>query len=58
MCGNGNMIGTGAVRLVGNKYEHQHRCIFFDSGFGCGAEEWFSHKYPLREEREFPITPE
>jgi hypothetical protein len=55
------MIGTGAVRLVGNRYEHQHRCVFFDSGFdkiGCGAEEWFSHKYPLREEREFPITPE
>ena len=58
-CGKGNMIGTGAVKLVNNGYEHQHRCIFFDSGFdkkGCGLLEWFSAKYPLRMEREVPIT--
>lgn len=58
-CGRGNMIGTGAVRLVTNGYEHQHRCVFFDAGFdkkGCGALEWFPAKYPLRMEREVPIT--
>jgi hypothetical protein len=62
-CGNGHMIGTGIVHLVGNTYEHQHRCVFFDSsrGFdkkGCGLIEWFSDKYPSREEREIPIIQE
>jgi hypothetical protein len=65
-CGKGVMVGTGAVRQASGAsgpasgYDHQHKCIFFDSGFhktGCGAVEWFSDKYPVREEREVPITP-
>jgi hypothetical protein len=61
------MVGTGAVRLVtgasgpASRYDHQHKCVFFGENFnktGCGAIEWFSDKYPVREEREVPVTPD
>jgi hypothetical protein len=59
-CGRGNMVGTGIVRLVDNKYQHHHACVYFDASTGskngCGLEEWFSDKYPLRENREISIT--
>ena len=58
-CGAGYMVGDGSVRLVGDRYEHQHKCIFFGHEFskkGCGATEWFPDKYPLREEREIKLV--
>jgi quinolinate synthase len=65
-CGNGNMIGTGIVKLVDNKYQHHHVCVYFNTDTskessqvstdnGCGQAEWFPDKYPLREVREVPI---
>jgi len=54
-CGNGIMVGTGAVRPANgasgpaSRYDHQHKCS------SCGEIEWFSDKYPMREEREVPI---
>jgi hypothetical protein len=50
-CGNGSMVGNGTVKLCGDRYIHYHHCA------ECGVIEWFSDKYPLREEREVPITP-
>jgi hypothetical protein len=57
-CGRGIMIGTGAVKSangasgLASRYDHQHKCNI------CGVIEWFSDKYPMREEREVPVTPD
>ena len=57
-CGNGTMVGTGAVRLANGGYEHEHSCEHFvqnRAGRGCGAREWFPTKYPFRCEVEVPL---